>query len=178
MPPSILSTPSSSARGEYPTLEYVEALAGGNAPAGITNLWIRSTGGWERNPPRPFLEDLDGLPFPDRDIWQEWVIPGRTDRFTVLPGRGCPFLCTYCSNHALKKVVPGKYVRFRSADNVLRESEALTRRSPELQEIYFEVETIGFDKTWALELCDRLARWNDKRERPLTFWINLRVTPN
>lgn len=164
--------------GEYPTLEYVDALAGGDTPTGIPNLWLRSPGGWEKNPPRPFLEDLDGLPFPDRDIWQEWILPGRTDRFSVLLGRGCPFPCTYCSNHALKKVASGKYVRLRSVDNVLRECEGIAHRYPELQEIYFEVESIGTGKAWALEFCDRLARWNAGRDRPVGFGVNLRVTPN
>lgn len=164
--------------GEYPTLEYVEALAGGKIPSGIPNLWLRTRDGWERNPARPFLEALDGLPFPDRDIWQEWIIPGRTDRFAVLLGRGCPFLCTYCSNHALKKVAAGKYVRFRSVENVLRECEALALRYPELHEIYFEVETIGTNQAWAFDLCEALVGWNARRERPVAFGVNLRVTPN
>jgi anaerobic magnesium-protoporphyrin IX monomethyl ester cyclase len=164
--------------GEYPTLEYVDALAGGNTPTGIRNLWLRLPEGWEKNPPRPFLEDLDSLPFPDRDIWQEWILPGRTDNFVVLLGRGCPFPCTYCSNHALKKLASGKYVRFRSVDHVLRECEELAHRYPEIQKIYFEVETIGTNRGWALEFCDGLARWNSGRERPLGFGVNLRVTPN
>ena len=48
--------------GEYATLELVEQLQEGRKPSGIPNLWIRSNGQFEVNPPRPFLEDLDSPP--------------------------------------------------------------------------------------------------------------------
>ena len=164
--------------GEEPVREYLDALSAGKTPAGIPNLWIRTPGGMERNLPRPFLQDLDALPWPDREIWQEWVTDTRQERFPVLLGRGCPFLCAYCSNHALRKVAPGQYVRMRSPANVMKEIEDLAARHPALQEIYFEVETIAPNQTWAGELCEKLASFNAARQTPLSFGVNLRVTPN
>jgi anaerobic magnesium-protoporphyrin IX monomethyl ester cyclase len=137
--------------GEEATLELVGQLEQGIPPRGIPNLWIRHQGGIEKNPPRSFLPELDALPYPDREMWLEWLDLERcTPRPSLLLGRGCPFLCSYCCNHSLKKVASGRYVRFRSPENVVGEIEQLTRLFPEMQEIYFEVETLGAHADWGL----------------------------
>lgn len=164
--------------GEYPTLELAERLDAGKGPYGIPNLLVRKPGGGiERNPPRPFIEDLDGLPFPDREMWMEWVANTDT-RPSVLVGRGCPFQCTYCCNHALRKVAPGKYVRLRSPGDIVEELSSLRESDPDFAEVYLEVETLGVNLEWALELCAELKRFNSGLDVPLAFGSNLRVTPN
>jgi radical SAM superfamily enzyme YgiQ (UPF0313 family) len=164
--------------GEYPTLELAEQLQAGGHPSGIPNLLIvRPGGGVERNAPRPFLEDLDDLPFPDREMWMPWVA-NPTSRPSVLVGRGCPFNCTYCCNHALRKTAPGTYVRLRSPRNVVQELEAMKEAQPGFGEAYLEVETLGVNREWALELCSELREFNAGLEFPITFGSNLRVTPN
>ena len=163
--------------GEYPTLEAAEQLEAGRYPSGIPNLYIKLPGGgMERNAPRPFIEDLDALPFPDREIWTEWVA-NPSSRPSVLVGRGCPFLCTYCCNHALMKTSPGKYVRVRSPRNIAAELAAMKEKDPFFSEAYLEVETLGVKQEWALELCAELRRLNSSLEIPITFGSNLRVTP-
>ncbi|RJP33561.1 MAG: radical SAM protein [Actinobacteria bacterium] len=164
--------------GEYPTLELVRQLAAGHYPSRIPNLIIRRPdGSVERNEPRPFLQDLDELPFPDREMWMPWVA-NPTSRPSVLVGRGCPFSCTYCSNHALRRTSPGKYVRLRSPRNVAEEISALKQAEPNFSEVYLEVETLGVNRDWALELCSELKRINAGFQAPITFGANLRVTPN
>jgi len=101
--------------GEYPTLELISQLQRGRRPTGIANLWLRQADGTiQEIPPRPFLADLDRLPPPDREMWRPWVSEQSGARLAVLLGRGCPFTCTYCCNHALRKLAPGRYVRLRS----------------------------------------------------------------
>lgn len=164
--------------GEYPTLEAVEQLEAGRYPAGIPNLYIKLPGGEiERNSPRPFIEDLDALPFPDREMWTDWVA-NPSSRPSVLVGRGCPFLCTYCCNHALMKTSPGKYVRLRSPRNIVAELAAMKEKDPSFSEVLLEVETLGVKQEWALELCAELRRFNSSLETPITFGSNLRVTPD
>jgi radical SAM superfamily enzyme YgiQ (UPF0313 family) len=163
--------------GEYPTLELVEQLEAGKRPAGIPNLYIKDGSRIERNAPRPFLEDIDSLPFPDRGMWLPWL--GRAlSRPSVLVGRGCPFQCTYCSNHALRRLADGRYVRMRSPENVVSELVEMKQVLPLLVEVYLEVETLGVDQGWALELCSALERMNEGFEVPMVFGSNLRVTPN
>ena len=164
--------------GEYPTLELVQQLAAGKYPSGIPNLLIRRLdGSVECNAPRPFLEDLDELPFPDREMWLQWVA-NPTSRPSVLVGRGCPFSCTYCSNHALRKASPGRYVRLRSPRNVAREISAMKEAEPNFSEVYLEVETLGVNRDWAMELCSELKKVNAGFPVPICFGTNLRVTPN
>ena len=40
------------------------------------------------------------------------------------------------------------------------------------------METIGADKAWALELCDKLEKFNAARKKPVSFGANLRIAPN
>lgn len=164
--------------GEFPILELVSRLESGEAPIGINNLWIKRHEGIDKTPPRPFLQDLDGLPFPDREIWSEWIVPWSRPHFSILLGRGCPFECTYCCNHAFKHLSTGQYVRFRSPGNILAEIEELVARQPTIEELFFEVETIGLHRSWVLELCEKIQAFNVSRARPISYGTNIRVTPN
>lgn len=163
--------------GEQATLELVQQLEKGETPSGIRNLWIKGTDGIERNPTRSFLQELDTLPFPDRKIWQEWIKHPASPP-PVLLGRGCPYNCTYCCNHVLRELAQGTYVRLRSHDSIIKEVEEIAEAYPTIKDIYFEVETFGADLHWAVQLCLKLQEFNTRREIPLSFGTNLRVTPN
>ena len=160
--------------GEEPTLELAEQLEKGIRPSGIANLWIKRSTRIEKNPPRPFLQDLNSLPFPDREMWQELILNMETAH-SILLGKGCPFPCTYCCNHALRKLAPGPYVRFRSPNNIVDEIRKVADRFKS-EEINFEVESIALDKKWAIELCEKLERFNATRNKALSFGANIRIT--
>jgi len=163
--------------GEYPTLELVSQLESGVEPSHISNLWLKNSDKIEKNPTRPFLNELDILPFPDRKMWFPWMQLQEGSRISLLLGRGCPFECTYCCNHALRKVAPGQYVRTRSAENIISEIKAITAVFPEKKEIYLEVESFGIDKKWAIDLCSHLEGLNETLDHPLSFGVNIRVVP-
>lgn len=162
--------------GESPVVELVSQLEEGILPSDIPNLWIKKISEIEKNSPRPFLKDLDSLPFPDREIWQEWTEEQPGQKCSVLLGRGCPFQCTYCCNHAFRKIAPGDYVRFRSPDNIVEEIEEIATKFPTIKEVYLEVESFGINKKWAIELCLKLEHFNKTLSQPLSFGANLRIT--
>jgi anaerobic magnesium-protoporphyrin IX monomethyl ester cyclase len=164
--------------GEYPTIELVAQLETGAIPSGIANLWIKHGSEIERNPARPFIQDLDSLPFPDREMWVEWIEDGAAVKNSVLISRGCPFACTYCCNHALRKLADGDYVRFRTVGNIIEEIKQIITRFPATKQLFLEAETIGLNKPWAIELCAELERLNATLQRPLSFGANIRITPN
>lgn len=164
--------------GEYPTLELVSQLEKGGQPAGIQNLWINRGSLIEKNPPRAFLQDLDSLPFPDRQIWERWIEEVPDSVTAVLLGRGCPFSCSYCCNHSLRNLAGGSYVRFRSTRNIVEEIKEIISQSPKEKNIYLEVETIGADKEWTIELCSQLEYLNTTLKQPIAYSTNLRITPN
>ena len=162
--------------GEYPVLEYLEYLEKGSSASKIKNLWLKEKGTIYKNQVRNFIQDLDALPFPDRDIWQKWILEPQT-RLTVLLGRGCPYNCTYCSNHKLRKIAGGEYVRLRSPENILMEIEMLHDKFPEIHEYFLEVETIGCNMDWLIDLCGKLSEFNLSKLNKLHFSTNLRIFP-
>ena len=164
--------------GEYPTLELVSKLEKGLPPSGIPNLWIKHNGGIKKNSTRPFLQNLDSLPFPDREMWLEWVKERPGARVSILLSRGCPFECTYCCNHVLKNIASGCYVRLRSPGNIMEEIKDIVAKFPANKEIYLETESFGMNKEWGIELCCALERFNRTLDTPLSYGANLRVTPN
>lgn len=162
--------------GEIPTLELVRQLSEKKQPSHILNLWIKKDENIEKNPTRPFLEDLDSLPFPDREMWQRSIHFPDTNGHILL-GRGCPYLCSYCCNHALRKASPGKYVRLRSPENIVKEIEDVVRRYPGTRSFHMEIETFGVSVPWALHLCSVLEACNKRMPKPLTFEVNFRIVP-
>jgi radical SAM superfamily enzyme YgiQ (UPF0313 family) len=164
--------------GEYPILELCRQIEVNAIPHGIANLWIKSPDGRiERNSPRPFLQDIDSLPFPDRTIWTSWMKEQLGGELAVLLGRGCPYGCTYCCNHALKKVAPGKYVRFRSPENIIKEVAFLHTEYPTQSRFSFEVESIALNKVWLIELCKQLEAFNGKIDNFISYGCNFRISP-
>jgi radical SAM superfamily enzyme YgiQ (UPF0313 family) len=163
--------------GEYPTLEMVECLSEGKPIDNIQNLWVKTPDGIIKNPARPFISELDELPFPERDMWQEWILEPHT-KPTVLVGRGCPFNCTYCCNHALRKTGEGKYVRSRSPDNILAEIRQLYHSYPKMNEVFLEVETLGTDLQWLETFSNKLSVFNKETNNQVSFSTNLRIFPS
>ncbi len=161
--------------GEDAVIELSEQLQSGMKPSGIGNLWIknRSTGEIEKNPQRPFRKDLDSLPFIDREMWEPYISNKKDVLYTVLAGRGCPNRCTYCSNHALARVAKGKYVRFRSPDNIIEEIRQLVEHDPGVETVFFEIETLGASLNYTYELLSKVAEFNRTLEKPLKFGTNL-----
>lgn len=160
--------------GENAVVELLQQLDAGVKPSGIYNLWIkkRDTGEIEINSTAPFNQDLDALPFIDRSLWIPWIMHPN-HRPAVLVGRGCPYRCTYCSNHAMRKLSPGKYLRFRSADNLIAEIDDIITKYPDVIDIYLEVETIAANPQYALELSEKLSFYNSQRETPINFGANI-----
>jgi anaerobic magnesium-protoporphyrin IX monomethyl ester cyclase len=162
--------------GEFPTVELCQLLASGRQPQGIANLWFKlPDGSLEKNPPREFLQDLDSLPFPDLEMWKPWI-NAKDDEVAILGGRGCPYDCTYCSNHALRKVAQGRYVRLRSPENILQEVSYLYENFP--QRLFsFEIETLDINPKWAIDLCSKLEAYNASLPDPISFGSNYRINP-
>jgi radical SAM superfamily enzyme YgiQ (UPF0313 family) len=145
-------------------------------PAGIPGLWVKNkvSGTIEKTPSLSFLEDLDGLPHIDRTLWEPWIVAPE-EGVSVLVGRGCPYRCTYCSNHALQLLSGGKFVRYRSPGSMIDEINGISQRYPGVRDIYLEVETIGASMWNALELFGALAEYNSARPEKLSFRMNLAI---
>ena len=86
-----------------------------------------------KNPQPCLIEDLNSVPFVDRELVEN-IAPFRdVSMKTIFATRGCPFNCAYCFNAAYKKLYDGKgpIIRRRSVENVISElTEVKARYNP------------------------------------------------
>jgi radical SAM superfamily enzyme YgiQ (UPF0313 family) len=140
--------------GEQALLELVQALEQGQSPRRIQNLWVQEGQRIHKNPLRPPVQQLDRLPWPDRSCFPggETATKGKMH---VMVSRGCPCSCSYCSNPALRRQLPGgPAVRRRSVGDVLAEICAAAARSrPRL--VMFEDDLFASSAAWTREFCQR-----------------------
>lgn len=112
--------------------------------------------------PREVINDLDELPFLDKEIYYEAMPVFRSFGLkSVMTSRGCPYDCTYCHNHAHRKLFAGlgRIVRRRSVDHVIREIKHIVSHYPETSLIKFCDDTFAHRvDDWLLEFLDRYRR--------------------
>ena len=137
----------------------VSALRGERDYEDVPGLVYR-TGTQLRSTPRgPFIENLDEIPFPQRELLDlnayATFVPGKGLRHvtTITASRGCPFQCVFCSAH----VILGKRFRLRSVGNVLAEIEEARNRF-HIPHFYFNDSTLTLKRDWILELCDGIRQ--------------------
>jgi len=156
--------------GEHALAELAHNLERGEDITGIANLWVKAEGEIHQNEVRPLIEDLDGLPFPDRDLVNKYNHYKKMQRRFVLTGRGCPYDCSYCFNHAYNELYEnkGKVIRKRSVENVIEELRSV-EDTCRPKRFSFVDDTFIIDKKWTLEFCEAY-----KREVGRPFGANIR----
>ncbi|MBF0432642.1 MAG: radical SAM protein [Fibrobacteria bacterium] len=156
--------------GEFPLAELVEKMSQKENIYAIKNLWFKKDGIIIKNETRPFIDDLDSLPFPDRDIFDyQNVIDSDYGQASFMFSRGCPFNCPYCSNHALRKLAEGKYVRTRSVAEAIQEIRDV-RAQYTFNEVVFDDDTMTINKKWLMSFLDVYVK-----KISIPFEINARV---
>jgi anaerobic magnesium-protoporphyrin IX monomethyl ester cyclase len=160
--------------GEEALVELVDALdeGGPTAVLEIDNWSFRRNGDVITNPVRPYVQDLDSLSFPDRAlVYDRDPVAARSKIKHFLTGRGCPYNCTYCFNHALGQIYRGKGKRFRqhSVDHVVEDIRRVRDRYP-LEFVVFVDDTFVLSNEWLTEFAARFPH-----EVGLPFFCNTRA---
>jgi len=145
--------------GEYALLELVQALDQGRDYTHIPSLWIRRDGEIIKNQTRPFIHNLDELPFEDRGLFntQEAIDQYGLAQLRILASRGCPFSCTFCSNKRMSKTQSGPYVRYRSAEHLLDELNQVQKKF-RFEEIFFDDDIFIMNREIVEEFCRRYPK--------------------
>ena len=151
--------------GEKAVAELANKMSLGKSVENIKNLWVKSEAKIVKNQ-LELLQNLDSIPFPDYGYQNKWLIKNgkvysltkeqeEKREYNISTSRGCPYMCTYCSNNVFHKIFSGKgeFVRRRSVKNVIEELKEAKRKFPSLKEIKFFDETFTLDKEWLREFC-------------------------
>ena len=119
---------------------------------------------------RPLLKDINFFPAWDIIDFENYdVAVSKKKRMAyMLPIRGCPNYCTYCSNPVWKLEKP--WIRQRSPKSIAEEVNYLYGRG--IREIYLRSDTFNVDIKWCLETLSEIEKL---KLRGLTFQCNLRA---
>ena len=101
-----------------------------------------------------FCEDLDSLPFPDREEMNNnlYLMPDTGEKLaTISTSRGCPSSCIYC----LSPEISGKKIRYRSTKNVLEELNECYFKFG-IRNFFFKADTFTMRREWAMDLCKEI----------------------
>lgn len=159
--------------GEGALIELCQKMKADEDITRIPNLWIKREGEIIQSPLRPLIDDLDALPFPDRSIFNYPSLYGeREGRGSFMVARGCPYQCTYCCNHLVRKIYgnKGKPIRFRGVDHVLAEIKEVLEQYPFIRTLIFDDDILFLQKDWAEEFAERY-----RKEIGLPFICNARA---
>jgi len=155
--------------GEYPFLELVDSLNDDKDIRGIRNLWVKQNERIYKNPLRPLIRDLDALPFPDRNLFNEKSLYFY-DRIYVMTSRGCTFRCPHCYNSTYRHLYEGEqHYRRRSVDNVIREIQKVKTKQP-VKFILFYDDIFILNPDWLEEFS-----YKYRKEINIPFRCNIRI---
>ena len=152
--------------GEETTSELIKKVQEKNSILDV----VGTVTAQKNNGLRPLLKDIDFFPAWELIDFENYdVAVSKKKRMAyLLPIRGCPNYCTYCSNPVWKLEKP--WIRQRSPKNIAQEVNYLYGRG--IREIYLRSDTFNVDIKWCLEVCNEIQKLNLKG---MTFQSNLRA---
>lgn len=159
--------------GELPLPRYLDILEKGGSFQGLDGVWVKENGRVTKNSRGCFYEDLNSLPPPDWDLWED------RDKYFYYIGmiyaigsRGCPYRCTFCDAHGIAKAVAGRY--FRKKDPSLYVAELVYQYKKygnlgiRCAQLFDSVFT--FDNDWLNAFCDYYRSLGMHEKLPLSVF--------
>jgi len=158
--------------GEHTMLELCDVLEAGRCLEDVKGVAYREDGRVVKTDPRPWIGELDSLPFPARDLvdFGRYRPQANLDRgrrsATLMTSRGCPYHCIYCASF----LTLGHKWRAHSLAYVQREIEHLVGTFG-VDYLLFQDDTFTLDASRVTQLC----RWMIERRLNLKWWCLSRV---
>jgi anaerobic magnesium-protoporphyrin IX monomethyl ester cyclase len=138
-------------------LEIVRAAEKGSHFSQISGIAIRESGKTVFTPHRDSIENLDSIPFPFREQFDNESYKKHYRRnfgyttTSLLTSRGCPFECDFCS-----RPIFGNRFRTRTASNIADEVEEVCRLG--YSRVWFADDCFTLNRPRLVDICDELAR--------------------
>jgi anaerobic magnesium-protoporphyrin IX monomethyl ester cyclase len=146
--------------GEITMVEIMGKLSQGKSLDGVKGVVFRKNGKIIKNPPRPFITDVDSIPFPARELLgaaMNYIPPPATYKrkpvAVMITARGCSRRCIFCFQIDKERI---HGVRFRSVENVMEEIELCIRQG--YREIKFLDDTLAADYDRAMRIAGEIKR--------------------
>ncbi len=155
--------------GERALPALVDCLRNNVGPDEASGAVWSADGEIHRGPPPSFIEDLNELRFPARELTDVRVYTSVLARAnpvtTMMSSRGCPYNCLFCDRPHL-----GRKFRARSPESVVDEMERCLRLG--IREILFYDDNFATDRERAMQIAELIL----SRGLKVTFDVRLRVT--
>lgn len=139
--------------GEITLFKLLEALKSNSPLEEIQGIVYRKNDGVIINSPRPYIKDLDSLPFPARHLLPDirnYLPPlgsySKTPVVSIITSRGCPYECIFCDNNVF-----GRNIRYHSPEYVVSEIENVIGLYG-AKEIFFLDDTFIVDKDRVIKI--------------------------
>jgi anaerobic magnesium-protoporphyrin IX monomethyl ester cyclase len=146
--------------GEYAMLDIAQYFEGKKQLGEILGIAYRKEGKVMLNSPRPFIRNLDELPYPAYDLvdMEHYLSPKkigyrsfRNRAISMITSRGCPFNCCFCSVH----LHMGREFRAHSANYVLNHIQYVVEKF-DVHNLFFEDDNLTLDLSRFEVICDGL----------------------
>jgi anaerobic magnesium-protoporphyrin IX monomethyl ester cyclase len=152
--------------GENTLLELVQKLEAHKTFHDVLGITYRKDGEIVRNPDRPYIENLDELPFPAFHLWPRDRHRKDGEMFNLITSRGCFYWCKFCATVRMH----GRKYRVRSPKNVVDELESLHNTYGATQFTFFD-DVFTLDNARIEEICKEIK----KRKLKINWYCGTRV---
>jgi anaerobic magnesium-protoporphyrin IX monomethyl ester cyclase len=159
---------------DYTILELANTLEKNGDLKEVLGISFRRDRKIIHNPDRPFIKNLDELPFVSKvykkflDVNDYRYALARHPMIQIWSSRGCPSRCTFC---VYPQVFMGHSFRKRSPEDFVNELEWIKKNMPEIKEIFIEDDTFSIDKQRVLKICDLIK----ERKLDVVWSVNIRA---
>lgn len=139
--------------GDVAIMDVIRAVENKNYNEPIINTYHKNSSGKIINGKQAgFIQDLDSLPFLDKQLWEDHV--NMNEIYMTLATRGCPYRCTFCFNSFYAELPDekSKFVRMRSVDHVIAELKVAKKRY-NMRWVDFEDDVFATKFSWLEEFA-------------------------
>ena len=145
--------------GEITLFELLKAITRDDPLENIQGIVYRRNGEVVVSPPRPYIKELDYLPFPARHLlpdMKKYLPPlgsySAKSVISMITSRGCPYECIFCDNNVF-----GRNIRYYSPEYVLSEIENVIDTYA-AEEIFFLDDTFTSDRERISEILSLMRK--------------------
>lgn len=146
--------------GERTIVDMVNAIGNGDSLTNVKGIGFKQDGKMIFTEKRDFIENLDELPYPARDLMPMQAYlneiphpPMPYPSTSMVVGRGCPYNCSFCQPTC--HLMFGKKIRYRSPEKCVDEMELLVEKY-RVKGVSIQDDLLTMNKKWAITFCEQI----------------------